>query len=337
MSSLVGLEPTASPRAQESVAIACENLRRVYPSASGRESLKETVALEGLSLSIPGGTVYGLLGPNGAGKTTTVRILSTLLLPTSGTARVLGHDVVSETAAVRRIIGLAIGGDRGFYGRITGRQNLLYFGALSGLSRREAKDRAVEVLDVVQLGDRADEKVERYSRGMRQRLHLARALLTRPRVLFLDEPTLGIDPVMAREFRRIVPELAAAGTTILLTTHYMQEADELCDRLAIIDRGRLVAEGSPADIKGQFGEASALEAVVRGDATDLLPRVRGLPGVESASITQDGMTARLTVTGSIDSDTRRAVVDAAGEGNLQELVQRRRTLEEAYLAILARS
>ena len=252
------------------LAVECEDLRRIYRTRSLSGRTNEVVALDGLSLSIEEGTVFGLLGPNGAGKTTTVRILSTLLAPTSGVARVAGFDVMRDTAAVRAVIGLAIGGDRGFYGRISGRQNLDYFAALSGLSRRDAKRRTAEVLEVVHLADRADDRVERYSRGMRQRLHLARALLTEPRVLFLDEPTLGIDPVMAQEFRRLVPALARQGTTVLLTTHYMLEADELCNRLAIINHGRLAALGTPAEIKEQFGRASVIEANIRREPPELL-------------------------------------------------------------------
>ncbi len=266
------------------LAVECDELARVYRSRSLAGRVREVTALDGLSLRVESGTVFGLLGPNGAGKTTTVRILSTLLVPTSGSARVFGHDVVRETRAVRDVIGLAIGGDRGFYNRITGRQNLHYFAALSGLSRRDAKRRSVDVLELVHLSERADEPVQGYSRGMRQRLHLARALVTEPRVLFLDEPTLGIDPVMAQEFRRLVPELARRGMTVLVTTHYMLEADEICDRIAIINHGRLVAEGTPAEIKRDFGAATVTEATLRRDAPGLLDAVSALPGVEFAEL-----------------------------------------------------
>lgn len=316
-------------------AIECEDLRRVYGSGRIGGRGAGTVALDGLSFAVEPGTVFGLLGPNGAGKTTTVRILATLLAPTSGSARVLGLDVMRETSAVRDVIGLAIGGDRGFYGRITGRQNLHYFAALSGLGRRDAKQRSKEVLEVVQLADRADERVERYSRGMRQRLHLARALLTRPRLLFLDEPTLGIDPAMALEFRRLIPSLAREGVTVLLTTHYMLEADELCQRLAIIDRGRLAAIGSPAEIKQQFGEASVVEATVRGDRPDLVAAIRGIVGVESAELVPDGIFSKLRVYARSEVDVLPDVTAAAGADALEAVVRRGRTLEEAYLSILA--
>lgn len=324
-----------SSGSRDAPAIECEELTRVYSSGGIGRRRAETVALAGLSFTVEPGTVFGLLGPNGAGKTTTVRILSTLLAPTSGTARVLGFDVMRKTSDVRAVIGLAIGGDRGFYGRISGRQNLHYFAALSGLGRRDAKTRSEEVLEVVGLADRADERVERYSRGMRQRLHLARALLTRPRLLFLDEPTLGIDPAMALEFRRLIPSLARDGVTVLLTTHYMLEADELCQRIAIIDRGRLAATGSPAEIKRQFGAASVVEATVRGGRPDLLDVIRGIPAVESAELVPDGIFSKLRVYARSEVDVLPAVTAAAGDDALEAVVRRGRTLEEAYLSILA--
>ncbi len=316
------------------LAVECSDLVRMYRSRSLAGRTRETTALDGLSLQIERGTVFGLLGPNGAGKTTTVRILATLLVPTSGHARVFGHDVVTETRAVRDVIGLAIGGDRGFYGRISGRQNLHYFAALSGLSRRDARRRSDEVLELVHLSDRADEPVQGYSRGMRQRLHLARALITEPQVLFLDEPTLGIDPVMAQEFRRLVPELARQGMTVLVTTHYMLEADEICDRIAIINHGKLVAEGTPTEIKHGFGAAAVTEATVRRESPGLLDAVRALPGVAFAELVPDGVFFKLRVFASDGLSPLAAVHQLAGAGNLDDVLERSRTLEEAYIAIL---
>jgi len=316
------------------IAVRCEDLTRVYRSRSIAGRAREVTALDGLSLEIEAGRVYGLLGPNGAGKTTTVRILSTLLVPTSGHASVFGHDVVRDTRAVRDVIGLAIGGDRGFYGRITGRQNLHYFAALSGLSRRDAKERTNEMLELVHLSDRADENVQGYSRGMRQRLHLARALLTRPRVLFLDEPTIGIDPVMAQEFRRLVPELARQGITVLVTTHYMLEADEICDEIAIINQGKLIASGPPDAIKRGFGSASVTEATVRRNEPGLLDTVRAMAGVEFAELVPDGVFFKLRIFSADGKLTVPDVHSVAGDGNLDDVLQRGRTLEEAYVAIL---
>ena len=190
--------------AQPQYAVECEALGRVYRFSRGlgRGGTQETVALDDLNLTIAPGSVFGLLGPNGAGKTTTVRILATLLTPTSGTARVLGHDVVEAPKRVRERVGLILGGDRGLYTRLSGRQNLSYHAALNHMDRKRARARREELLGLVGLSDAADTAVERYSRGMKQRLHIARGLLTEPDVVFMDEPTIGLDPVGRRRCGR---------------------------------------------------------------------------------------------------------------------------------------
>ena len=268
--------------------IDCVNLRRVYSSHSLFGRRRESVALKDLNLQIPKGTVFGLLGPNGAGKTTTVRILSTLLTPTSGTAKVLGYDVRTQAKQVRRNIGFILGGDRGLYGRITGKQNLTYFGALNHLSPGESQRRSRQLLEKVGLTDSADVPVENYSRGMKQRLHIARGLLMDPPVLFLDEPTIGLDPIGAQELRNYAPELSAEGKTILLTTHYMAEADMLCDTIAIINRGELAAIGTPDDIKRRFSRVGIVEVTVRRAREGLLSQVSEIPGVEGVETVGDG-------------------------------------------------
>ena len=250
--------------------IVCSALRRVYSSRSLVGGKRETVALDDLSLEVEKGAVFGLLGPNGAGKTTTVRILTTLLLPTAGSASVLGYDVIRQAAAIRRRIGLVLGGDRGLYGRLSGRQNLRYFAALNHMSSGSASARIDELLDQMGLTDAGSRPVEEYSRGMKQRLHLARGLLSDPEVLFLDEPTMGLDPSGAQELRALIPELAKQGKTILLTTHYMSEADLLCDQVVIIDKGSVVAAGTPSDIKRTFSRVAALDIRVNpGRADDI--------------------------------------------------------------------
>ena len=285
---------------------------------------------------MPRGMVFGLLGPNGAGKTTAVRILSTLLTPTSGRAEVMGHDVASEAGRVRRDIGLVLGGERGLYGRLTGFENLRYFAVLGHVSRGDTRRLTREALDRVGLLEAAHTRVERYSRGMKQRLHVARGLLTSPKVLFLDEPTIGIDPIGAQEIRRIVPELAAEGVTILLTTHYMFEADSLCDRIALIDRGRLVVEGTPAEVRREFSNIRVLEVTLNEPLPGLQDQVSALPGVKRVNLSMDGLRQKLTVTVVPNAEKQGLshIQSTVGEGPLASVVSRDPTLEEAYLSIL---
>src|SRR5216117_4604942 len=220
-------------------AIEAAELRRTYRTSTGifrRRSL-EIEAVRGVNFEIAEGELFGLLGPNGAGKTTTIKMLITLLIPTAGSARVLGLDVVKDPREVRKRIGYVFGGERGVYERLSGYDNLRYFAELYGVPPKVQKARIEELLELVGLKGREHERTEGYSRGMKQRLHVARGLLHDPEVLFLDEPTIGLDPVGARELRATIARLQEGGKTILLTTHYMFEADALCDRIAVISQG----------------------------------------------------------------------------------------------------
>src|SRR5438477_3725154 len=211
-----------------------------------------TVALAGVDLEVAQGTVFGLLGPNGAGKTTLVRVLATLLEPDAGRAEVFGRDVVNEAVAVRELLGLT-GQFAAVDEILSGRENLLMFGRLFGLPRHEARRRAAALLERFDLADAADRPAKTYSGGMRRRLDLASSLLTRPRILFLDEPTTGLDPRSRNEIWAIVRELVREGTTLLLTTQYLEEADQLADRIAVIDRGKVIAEGTGNELKDRVG------------------------------------------------------------------------------------
>ncbi len=224
----------------------------------GRRAHAGVLAVDHMTLDVASGELLGLLGPNGAGKTTTLLLLSTLLAPTEGTAVIEGYDVRHAPGEVRRRIGVLLAGDRAVYRRLTGRENLLYFAALYGLPREEARRRAAALLDLVGLRDRADDLVERYSTGMRMRVAIARTVLHGPSVLLLDEPTVGLDPHGARLVRELIASLHESGKTILLATHDMAEAERLCDRVAIIDRGRIVAVDAPDRLTG----ARSLEDVV---------------------------------------------------------------------------
>ena len=235
-----------------------------------------TVALDGAGLEVPAGMVFGLLGPNGAGKTTLVRILATLLAPDAGRAEVLGHDVAGEPAAVRELIGLT-GQFAAVDELLTGRENLEMFGRLFNLSRGDARRRAGDLLERFGLAQASDRPARTYSGGMRRRLDIASSLVTRPQVLFLDEPTTGLDPRSRNEIWAIVRELRREGTTILLTTQYLEEADQLADRIAVIDRGKMIAEGTGNELKdragGQILEVELSSAGQRDQAQAVLARV----------------------------------------------------------------
>jgi ABC-2 type transport system ATP-binding protein len=212
----------------------------------------ETQAVAGVDLEVPKGAILGVLGPNGAGKTTTVRMLTTLTRPDSGTGRIAGFDVVTQAREVRRRIG-ATGQSATLDELLTGRQNLTMIGELSGLGRSEARDRAADLLDRFSLSDAGDRMLKTYSGGMRRRLDLAMALIHEPEVLFLDEPTTGLDPTSRAQMWDVIRELMADGATLLLTTQYLDEADTLADRIIVIDHGKVIAEGTSRELKAQIG------------------------------------------------------------------------------------
>ncbi|MFC1879698.1 ABC transporter ATP-binding protein [Chloroflexota bacterium] len=215
-------------------------------------TFKKIRALKGIDFSVDSGEIFSFLGPNGAGKTTTIRILTGQLRPTAGSARVVGYDVVSERQALKPAIGVVFE-HQNLYERLSATDNLNFAARLYGVDRR----RVVEVLEQVGLEDRAKERLKNYSNGMKQRLLIARALLHEPQVIFMDEPTRGLDPHMSRSVRKIISDLAGQGTTIFLTTHYMEEADQLSDRVAFIDQGRIVALAPPETLKAGLGDEGA--------------------------------------------------------------------------------
>jgi ABC-2 type transport system ATP-binding protein len=266
--------------------ISVKDLTKVYPATRRLfgDGGTEKLAVDCISFDVYRGEIFGLLGPNGAGKTTTIKMLSTLLIPTSGCATVLGLDVVKEPIKLRPRVNLVSGGERGLYFRLTGRQNLDFFSDMYRIPRDRKKKKVQELLDLVGLSDAADIRVENYSRGMKQRLHLARGLVNDPEVLFLDEPTLGLDPEISREIRALIRELAKKGMTILLTTHYMFEADQLCDRLAIISDGRTKALGSPYSMKEAIRNDTVIEVEAREMGEPQRHELAELPGVSAVSL-----------------------------------------------------
>jgi ABC-2 type transport system ATP-binding protein len=242
-------------------AIEVEHLQKVFTSSTGFWGRRKQLvtAVEDISFIVHKGELFGILGPNGAGKTTTIKMLSTLLLPTNGRARVLGLDVVTQEKQLRPKIGFTFGGQRGLYTRLSALDNLRYFAELYGLDPAFTRQQIPRLFDLMGLAGREHDRVETYSSGMHQRLHLARVMLHDPDVLFLDEPTVGIDPVGARALRQIVKELVGLGKTIILTTHYMFEAEELCNRIAIINQGQITALGTVSDLKRQVSGESVIE------------------------------------------------------------------------------
>ncbi len=245
-------------------------------------------AVRGVDLSVAEGEVFGFLGPNGAGKTTMVRMLCTLLPPTGGTARVAGVDVVADGAGVRRRIGVALQ-EIGLDPVQTGRELLELQCGLYGITGASAKARAVELLELVGLTDAADRRTKTYSGGMKRRLDLASALVHSPEVLFLDEPTTGLDPSSRRTIWEEVRRINAAGTTVFLTTQYLEEADQLCDRLAIIDAGAIVAEGTPKQLKAEMGHDVVTLALDGADPAAAETAVAGLAGLERAVAEADAL------------------------------------------------
>jgi daunorubicin/doxorubicin transport system ATP-binding protein len=235
-------------------------------------SFGTTRAVDGVALSVPEGTVYGLLGPNGAGKTTTIRMLATLLRPDAGTARVLGHDIVGEADAVRARMSLT-GQFASVDEDLTGRENLVLIARLLGYRRPGAKRRAAQLLEAFGLTRAATRSVKTYSGGMRRRLDIAASLVVTPELLFLDEPTTGLDPRSRNEVWQIVRALATGGTTVLLTTQYLDEADQLADRIAVIDRGKVIAEGTPAELKDSLGSGVLHLRLRESDARPRAARV----------------------------------------------------------------
>ena len=320
------------------IAIETNDLKRSYISTTGiiRQKKKEIIALNGVNLSIQTGELFGLLGPNGAGKTTITRILSTILLPTSGTARVFGLDVVKSAGQIRPRIGLVFGGERGLYWRISGWDNLQYFADLYKMEPEISKKRIPELLELVGMTDRANERIETYSRGMKQRLHIARGLLHDPEVLFLDEPTMGLDPVAARDMRAVILGLKQAGKTIFLTSHYMFEVDALCDRVAVIHQGKILTEGTPASLKDLVADLEVVELECYGVPAELIAKLREHPRVESVEIEMRDQTQVLQIQAPAGAELIQEFLGILQGVQVRKVVTRQPTLEDAYIKLVGK-
>ena len=317
--------------------VEAHDLHRTYRTSTGvlRRKWMNVEAVRGVSFGIESGELFGLLGPNGAGKTTTIKMLITLLIPTKGKASVLGYDVVKDAREVRKRIGYVFGGERGVYERLSGLDNLRYFAELYGVPPGAIRSRIDYLLELVGLRGREQERAEGYSRGMKQRLHIARGLLHDPPVVFLDEPTIGLDPVGARELRATIASLADVGKTILLTTHYMFEADALCNRLAVINRGQIVAQGTPSDLKRDVGEGTVVEVEVFGVPEGSIERVRAIDGVTAVSVEEREQAQVLTVQTEGGAEVTQPILGALDGASVGRIARREPTLEDVYVTLVA--
>jgi ABC-2 type transport system ATP-binding protein len=321
----------------ERFAIQAKALSKTFHTRLGlwKTRKKDIEAVKEISFTVEQGEVFGLLGPNGAGKTTTVKMLTTLLLPSSGTAEIRGLDVIDQTAEVRRHIGFAFSGSRGLYNRLTAVQNLKYFAELYALDPQITKKRIPELLELVGLADRGDDRVETYSSGMTQRLHLARALLHDPEVLFLDEPTVGIDPLGSRELHQTIKNLSSLNKTILLTTHYMAEAEELCQRIAIINHGELVVLDTPDALKRRISGDSVIEVNVRsGQAAFLMEQLNNLNGKASVELKNMVELQKLCIRTGEPEKVLEVLSPFLHPEYISGMEVRNQTLEDVYITII---
>ncbi len=290
----------------------------------------DTRAVDGVDLAVRRGSVYGVLGPNGAGKTTTIRMLATLIRPDAGSARVLGHDIVTEGDAVRGKVSLT-GQLASVDEDLTGRENLILMGRLLGLPRAAAKERASELLDAFGLSEAAGKLVKHYSGGMRRRLDISASIVVTPELMFLDEPTTGLDPRSRNQVWEIIRALVAGGTTILLCTQYLEEADQLADGIAVIDHGKVIAEGTPAQLKASVGSGALhvrlLDPEQRGTAERLLER-------EVGSVTLEPDPAALSVSCSDPDRAALAVAELSRSGvRIADFSLGQPSLDEVFLAL----
>ena len=318
-------------------AISVSELRRTYQTSKGIfRKKKETVeAVKGISFDVDFGELFGLVGPNGAGKTTTIKMLTTLLTPTSGNARVLGFDIVKDVIEIRRRIGIIFGGERGLYYRVSGRENLRYFADLYGVPMAKRDKKISELLDMVGLSDRADSKVESYSRGMKQRLHIAKGLVNDPELIFMDEPTIGLDPQAARDTRTMIKQLVEKEKTILLTTHYMFEADELCHRIGVISNGEIVALDTPSGLKRFVKDISVIEVEAFGIVDSDIASLRQRPEVKTVSSNLEGERQTVRIQTPKGSEFIPQVTKILSGAKIFDIRTKEPTLEDAYLRLVS--
>jgi len=300
---------------------------------------QDVIALQDVNVRIPEGELFGLLGPNGAGKTTLIKILCTLLLPTSGKAYVAGNDVEKDPYPIRRIISMVSGGEVSGYGLLTTRENLWMFSQFYGIPSKVAKQRIDEMLKVFGIWSKRDAKVRTLSTGERQKANVIRGFMTEPKIIFLDEPTLGLDVNASRVIRKYISDWVReeSGRTVLLTTHYMMEADELCDRVAIIDEGRIVTCDSPRNLKRLVGKTTSFSFEV--DYLKTPEPLKGIPGIKNFSYKHNGQKNRTKLTFIIEDES--AIADGVSgimkQGSkIHTLEKREPTLEDVFVSLVGK-
>ncbi|AOT70570.1 ABC transporter ATP-binding protein [Geosporobacter ferrireducens] len=315
------------------IAINVEELVRRYKKKNLLKKNEEYVAVNNISFQVNKGEMFGLLGPNGAGKTTTIKILTTLLFPTEGTVNIMGLDIRKDAKKIRNQINFTFGGERGLYWRLSGMDNLKYFADLYNVPTDIANKRINRILEIIGLKEWKNERVENYSKGMKQRLHIGKALINDPEVIFLDEPTLGLDPVGAKDLREIIQNLLNLDKTILLTTHYMYEADLLCKRIAVINKGKILANDKPEALKSLVKDSNIFEVEVYDIDNDKINKIRNLEFVQNLQIDSNENSKLLQIQLKKECNIS-SILSIIDDNGIKAITNRRPTLEDAYIKLV---
>lgn len=315
------------------IVIEVQNVTRSYTTDVGlfKKEKKKVEALKGISFSVRKGEIFGLLGPNGAGKTTMIKILSTMLIPHSGKVSILGLDPAADHRLLRPKINFILGGERNLYWRLSAYDNLSYFADLYKIPKSIKKERIEDLLKLVGLHDVAHQKVETFSKGMKQRLQIARGLVNNPEILFLDEPSIGLDPVSARQLRETLRQLNEQGTTILLTTHYMYEADELCDRIAFINKGEIIDIDSPSNLKKKVDDLSIIDCSVLGASSSQIDSIKNLKSIHHIQVDRQDFAYTLRIQTSEPQLVVPFIYDSMKNSVITNLTISNPTLEDVYV------
>lgn len=316
--------------------IEVNDLKREFILTKGWVNRKREVvkAVDGISFEVKKGEIFGLLGQNGAGKTTIIKMLVTLLAPTSGTCKVLGYNAYGEEKKFRDKINFIFGGEMGVYRRLSARDNLRYFANLYYMDKNKADKQIEKLLELVELKDKADVLVETFSKGMIQRLQIARGLINDPEIIFMDEPTIGLDPFGAKILRDIIRKLKDDGKTIMLTTHYLYEADELCDRIAIINNGHLVALGTPQELRNIISGMNSIELVLEESSDETIKMIESLENVHSVEKIDLNKGVKLIIRHLENKDISGMILTSLHGSKILSFNQNELTLEDVYIKLV---